>query len=202
MSLYTESICEFEDLCNDVNEGENSLADHKDTITDLLKQAHIFKVDEDIIEVLMNTDSKIEYSPSPFHSIFVEGKIEINEDFVINGMLIVDLAENEEMNQQCRTIGIDYQGSLMIWFYCKERVGGIWTRTFSGTQIPIYFSKEKKEDMYEERVLSFRELNKVLRRGSYFKENNLVSTLFLSSFLSSTNPIRFRNSKLFKTTAL
>jgi hypothetical protein len=64
-------------------------------VSTAIEDAHIFRLDEDITDLLLETENEIRYEKPPFPSTFIDTKIKISEKKELRGVLILDLPEIE-----------------------------------------------------------------------------------------------------------
>lgn len=116
MGLYDESLSSFKRIflnneknlfrnaenCNIIEnyirEAYGSDLNFKEHIFGVLKSAKIFKIDDSLLEVFLNTDLEVNYLHPPFDIIFLETKIKISEDEEVQGIFVMDSPLEESLS--------------------------------------------------------------------------------------------------------
>jgi len=134
-----------------------------------LDNAKSFKLDNELAQLLWNTDSKLEYKHLPFPSIFLDTNVEIDEDIWIRGMLLFDLG-SKEAREDPRKFGFVSMGEgskeILINLIIQNRKtnecykfnlysDGLAAKGTTDKTLQSYFSSEKSKKKIRMFICSF-----------------------------------------------
>jgi len=107
MSSFSKTVSWYQDIGKRPTGALKQYEDEIDScISEILEMGTIFRLDEEINNTLLNTDSNGKFVPSPFNSFFIESEIKLNSDITINGILVKDVSNDTELIDEHKKKGV------------------------------------------------------------------------------------------------
>ena len=154
MSSFSKTVSWYQDIGKRPTGALKQYDDEIDScISEILEMGTIFRLDEEINNTLLNTDSNGKFVPSPFNSFFIESEIKLNSDITINGILVKDVSNDTELIDEHKKRGLKFDGQYLILYHVMEKTDknpkGPYYNHVVIESYPFYNTKKEIKDLFK-----------------------------------------------------